>query len=190
MKKKDLKEIVVTAVSLLLICAFASGLVAAVNAVTHRTIEDRAAEEAAASRRELLPEAVDFPETALENGEVYYTGKTASGEVAGYVFVTTGNGYNGQVKVMTGFTPAGEVTGVSFLTLDETPGLGMNAKRPDFYSQFTGTSGKLRVVKNADPGENEVRAITSATVTSNAVTSAVNAARELFDTVAKGGDAQ
>ena len=190
MKGKDVKEILITAVSLLLICAVAAGLVAGVNAVTYKTIDARAEANATASRRELIPEAADFPETTLDNGDVYYTGKTASGEIAGYVFVTAGNGYNGQVKIMTGFTPDGEVTGISFLTLDETPGLGMNAKRPDFFGQFIGKSSALKVTKAETPGENEIRAITSATITSTAVTNAVNAARDLFDAVTKGGNAK
>ena len=59
----------------------------------------------------------------------------------------------------------------------------MNAKKESFISQFTGKSGKLSVVKNKTPGDSEILAITSATVTSKALTNAVNDALTLYTRV-------
>ena len=56
----------------------------------------------------------------------------------------------------------------------------MNAKKESFISQFTGKSGSISVVKGSASGDNEISAITSATITSKAVTSAVNKALELY----------
>lgn len=181
MKGRDIKEIVKTAVSLFLICAFAAGLVALVNSVTEPTINENAALTANEAKRALLPEAETFSEVSLSDGGTAAVGTTADGRISGYVFTTSATGYNGKVEIMTGFTPEGEITGISFLTLDETPGLGMNAKRPDFYTQFSGKKDTLQVIKNADPGENQILAITSATITSTAVTTAVNTARAYFN---------
>ena len=63
-------------------------------------------------------------------------------------------------------------------------GLGMNAKKDDFRQQYVGKSGELAV--NKDGGE--IVAITSATVTSRAVTKAVNEALALYESVAGKGE--
>ncbi|MBQ9580391.1 MAG: FMN-binding protein, partial [Lachnospiraceae bacterium] len=59
----------------------------------------------------------------------------------------------------------------------ETPGLGMKAKEERFYSQFANVkTEKFRLTKSGATGEDEIDAISGATKTSNAVTSAVNGA--------------
>ena len=87
---------------------------------------------------------------------------------------------------MTGMDADGKVTGMEILAIEETAGLGMNAKKDDFKNQYNGNSGEFTVVKS-DAGENEIQALTGATITSQAVTDAVNNAVELFRTV-EGGD--
>ena len=72
--------------------------------------------------------------------------------------------------MMVGVDTEGTVTGVRILSHSDTPGLGALATSPDFYEQFTGMSGTLAV--NKDGGQ--VQAITSATITSRAVTVGVN----------------
>ena len=61
----------------------------------------------------------------------------------------------------------------------------MRAKEESFLNQFVDKVGGIGVAKN-NPGENEIQALTGATITSKAVTSAVNQALELYETV-KGG---
>ena len=86
----------------------------------------------------------------------------------------------GDIDIMTGVDAEGKVTGIRILSIEETPGLGMNAKKDSFRQQYVGKSGELAV--NKDGGE--IVAITSATVTSRAVTKAVNQALALYDSVA------
>ena len=178
MKNKDVRSILVTAVSLFLICAVSTGLVAAVNSVTDPAIKKIEADAATAAKQTLLPDADSFEE--LEPGEQKWVGKDKDGKPVGYVFVTSANGYNGKVEVMTGFTPDGAVTGIEFLTLNETPGLGMKAPKV-LPNQIKDKTGDLTVVKNKPENEGEVQAITSATITSKAVVKAVNDARRLFE---------
>ena len=87
-----------------------------------------------------------------------------------------------------GLTKEGQITGISFTELTETAGLGMKAAEPAFRDQFAGKSGALTLVKGAASGEQEISAITGASVTSNAVISAVNAGMDLYETVLKGGN--
>ena len=62
----------------------------------------------------------------------------------------------------------------------------MNAKKDDFKNQYVNNNGAFTVVKS-DAGENEIQALTGATITSQAVTDAVNNAVEVFNSL-KGGD--
>lgn len=190
MKNKDTKEIIFTAVSLFLICAVCAGILAGVNTITAPTISSNAVAAAEKSRGEVLPGAVSFEEIALSDGAVGYIGFDEGGSEIGYVFTTSSSGYGGAVEIMTGFDTEGVVTGLTILTINETPGLGMNAKKDEFKNQYTGKTGELTVTKNDNPGESEIKAITSATITSRAVTNSVNKAYGYFTEAASGKEAQ
>ena len=179
MNGKDVKSILITALSLFLICAVAAGALALVNTVTAPTIAANNAAAADKARGEVLPAADSFEENTAPDGAVYYTGKSG-GVTVGYVFTTSAKGYGGDVEIMTGVDAEGRVTGISILSIEETPGLGMNAKKDSFKEQYKGKSGQLAV--NKDGGE--IVAITSATITSRAVTNAVNQALALYAGVA------
>ena len=76
---------------------------------------------------------------------------------------------------LNGIGADGKITGIEILSHSETPGLGANSTKLAFKNRFVGKSGTLTVSKTSNDGEN-VQAITAATITSKAVTSAVNAA--------------
>ncbi len=179
MKKKDVKSIIVTAVSLFLICAVSAGLVAFVNSATKDRIADAAAAAENEARKEVLPAAEEFEEITLSSGAAGFLGK-AGGETAGYVFTASANGYGGPVKVIVGFAPDGTVTGVKILTISETPGLGMKWQNDDKLKEFTGKNGDLKLVKSDAEAQDEIAAITGATITSKAMVKAVNDARKCF----------
>lgn len=164
------------------ICLVASALLGFTNKVTAPKIDELKAKTERESRLLVLPDAADF-----EEKDGYCVGKDPSGGVAGYVFTTVTKGYGGDVSVMTGVDSSGKVTGIEILELSETAGLGMNAQKQEFKDQFKGLSGTLGVSKNA-PGENEIKALTGATITSKAVTSAVNEALARFESVKGGGN--
>ena len=105
----------------------------------------------------------------------------AAGEPLGYIVdVTSHDGYGGDIEITVGYTGeegALSCTGISFLTLAETAGLGMNAQEPEFMGQYTGKgTDPLTVTKSGSAGEAEINAMSGATITSDAVTNAVNAA--------------
>lgn len=97
-------------------------------------------------------------------------------EEKGYIVtVVTPNGYGGNITVALGVDMDGTVAGVQILEIDETPGLGMNAKG-DFKDQFEGKNVDGFVhTKNGKSQDNEIDAITSATITTKAVTGAIDA---------------
>lgn len=100
-----------------------------------------------------------------------------SGTQLGYVITSLSNdSYGGVVKLSVGLKEDGTVTGVAFLEISDTPGLGLKAKEPKFKDQFNGKNTEgLTVVKTNNAGDTEINSISGATITSKAVTNAVNA---------------
>ncbi len=179
---KNLKEFAIPTVALFLICLIATALLAVTNEVTAPKIAELAEKTEIETRQLVLPSASDFGEVKdIPNGGTYVEGKDSNGNLVGYVFVTTTKGYGGDVKIMTGIDLEGKVAGISPLELNETAGLGMKAQNESFLSQFEGRVKDIAVNKNSASG-NEIQALTGATITSNAVTGAVNAALDYYDT--------
>lgn len=106
------------------------------------------------------------------------TGVDATGAPVGYVVTATSkDGYGGNITVTVGIQADGTVEGIEFLTLAETAGLGMNAAQPDWKAQYAGKNvDAFAVTKNGASADNEINALSGATITSNAVTGAVNGA--------------
>lgn len=117
----------------------------------------------------LLPGSTSFtPEEfdAAENTAIKSVYKAESG----YVIESTAYGYNGDVDLMVGVSNEGKVTGLVVENMQETRGLGAKALTDvPFLAQFLLTGGDAEVGSNID-------ALTGATVSSKAVTKAVNSA--------------
>lgn len=101
----------------------------------------------------------------------------SSNSLIGYVMsVTTGNGYGGDIKVSLGIRVDGTVTGMEILSINETAGLGMKATESSFKNQFKDKNvDQFIYSKSGAIGENEIDALSGATITTKAVTGAVNA---------------
>lgn len=189
MKNSKAKEIIVPAVSLFLICVVVTALLALTNAVTAPKIDALAVETQEASKKQVLSSAASFSEEKqVEKDGVsytYYDGLASDGSVMGYVFVTSAKGYGGDISVMVGVLNDGTVAGVNILSINETAGLGMNAKNQSFLDQFLGKSGEIGVAKN-NPSDTEIQALTGATITSRAMATAVNTALSLYAEIGGG----
>ncbi len=190
MKKFSAKEVLVPSVSLFVISLVVTLLLAVTNNITAPLIEKLSVETEIETRKTVLADASYFDDenktVTLDGTEyTYCVGLDAEKNVVGYIFTTSTKGYGGEVKVMTGVSADGKVTGVEALSLSETAGLGMNAQKESFRSQYIGKSGEIGVAKNS-PKENEIQALTGATITSSAFTDAVNIALELYSVVTGG----
>ena len=102
----------------------------------------------------------------------------ADGNPIGYLITSTSaESYGGDVQIAVGITSEGTITGLGFLSISDTPGLGMKASEPEFKDQYSGKpAAAFEVVKTAPTADNQIQAISGATITSSAVTNAVNAA--------------
>lgn len=95
----------------------------------------------------------------------------------GYVITATDKeGYGGDIQITVGITADGTVNGISILSISETAGLGMKAMEPSFYEQYQGKQTEKFVVSKDGGDGDPIDALSGATITSRAVTGAVNAA--------------
>ncbi len=103
---------------------------------------------------------------------------TKDGEVIGYLYLASSNGYSGEVVSLVGIDANQSKTIKVIVTKQsETPGLGSLAPEPKFIDQFTDKSTD-EVLKAKD----NITAITGATITSTAVVNGVNEAFADFNT--------
>ena len=138
-------------------------------AALSQTAVDNAIKEKNEMMLTLLPGSTSFvPEEfdTTEHEAIHSVHKAENG----FVIESKAYGYNGDITVMVGVDQQGAVTGLVVRDLCETRGLGADAlTNTEFLSQFLGTKGEAEV-------GNTVDALTGATVSSKAVTKAVNAA--------------
>ncbi|MEG0050552.1 MAG: RnfABCDGE type electron transport complex subunit G [Terrisporobacter sp.] len=179
--------------NLFVICAIAAGLLAGTNQITAPLIEQRNEQANNEARQIVLSDAKEFKlldskkyesKSDVEVVEVY-EGLNGS-NLAGYTIKVLPKGYGGEIELMVGVKADGTISGVNIGNMTETPGLGAKAKEEAFYGQYTGKpAAQLEVIKSGVAGETEIQAISGATITSKAVTTGVNAAVEVYNSINK-----
>ena len=173
---------------LFLIAFVATLLLTVCNVLTRDRIAYLAEQAETEAMQAVLPDAERFNPydgAVTEPVKAVFVG-TAAGADAGYCVSVAPLGYGGEVSMMVGISPDGAVTGVEITSMSETPGLGAKASEETFRAQYAGISGEAAVIKSGEPKENEVVAISGATITSRAVTSGVNAALQAVQEIGGG----
>lgn len=114
--------------------------------------------------------------------------KDSSGETIGYVMtITAKEGYGGDITFTMGVKSDGTVNGISFLSISETAGLGMKANEPAFKDQFKDKKvEKFEYTKSGAKEDNQIDALSGATITTNAVTNGVDAGLLYFQEIGGG----
>ena len=112
-----------------------------------------------------------------------------SGEIVGYVIsVESSEAYDGPLSLSVGIAADGTVKGVEMLSISETAGLGMKADEAEFKDQFKDKQVEMfSYTKNGEEGDDKIDAISGATITTNAVTNAVNSALVYYQNELGGG---
>ena len=109
------------------------------------------------------------------------------GQREGYVLQITSMGYGDEISWILGICDDGTVNGISLISINETPGLGMNAEKvlvPQFDDVPVPDS-RFTVAKTDDNLTETINAISGATITSTAVTNGVNAGLTYYEQVIK-----
>ena len=200
-EKKSENTLVHDAIALFIITLIAGILLGAVYMITKDPIakaDEKATNEAYAAvyqgaefaADDALTKSVEEFQKQVTAGDIgaftdveLIEARTASvdGALAGYVVKVSGKGYGGAVKIALGITKEGEILGIQILDAsNETPGLGQNSTKDTWNGQYIGmTSDKeLSVVKDGTGSKENgtINSISGATITSSAVTRAVNVA--------------
>ncbi|MBD5157092.1 MAG: RnfABCDGE type electron transport complex subunit G [Butyrivibrio sp.] len=205
-----MKKIIKDALVLFAITLISGLLLGVVYKVTKKPIEEQNEKTKIAAYNNVFDKLETYEEiTALEAAqdaikEAGYTAVTlneavrafdASGKELGMIItVTDADGYGGNIKMTLGVDVSGTITGLEILDISETAGLGMKAKDAAFREQFAGIKAeRVEYTKSGKTKDNEIDAISSATITTKAVTAGVNGALEAYRILgdspsAKGGD--
>lgn len=164
---------------LFLLTAICVGILGAVNSVTKPIIERNEIASEEKAMKSLISEAdsfVNIEQTGEKDIKKASIAKKGD-DTVGYVLRVEPNGYGGVIKMLIGISLEGKVKGIRILEHSETPGFGAEADKDSFKNQFFDKQPPLKVSKNKG-NDDEIQAIAGATITSTAVTSAVNAAAQ------------
>ncbi len=182
-----MRDMIKPSLSLFVICLVTAFCLAFVNNITKEPIIRRMEMDAEEKRKQVMSQAESFEklegwEAQDESGiikEVYaaYIGE----ELAGYVFSAAPKGFGGEIAVTVGVDSESAISGVRIGDNQETPGLGSKTADEKFTEQYIGKdiSKEIKIVKRPVSTDDEVQAVSGATISTRAVTSAVQASAEL-----------
>jgi electron transport complex protein RnfG len=189
-------ELIRDAIALFLITLISGLGLSYVYEITKEPIAAQAVQKTLEANQEVFTEASSFEVdeqlmqllegTDLVGLNADYSGVTidsiskaynSNSELLGYnITVATSAGYKDGIKFVFGYSLDGSIKGIAFLSISETAGLGMKAKEPDFLDQFLNKKvAQFVVTKTGAASEDQVDAISGATITSKAVAYAINA---------------
>ncbi len=195
MKNKIVKD----TLALTVITLISGLLLGVVNDITAGPIASQQAKEKEEAYKAVFADAASFEailseedaelESYLdENGfkaqniDEVMVAKDDAGNELGYAFtVTTSEGYGGDIRFAMGVQEDGTLNGISILSISETAGLGMRANTEDFKNQFKDKNvEKFTYTKTGAASDDEIDALSGATITTNAMTNGVNAGLAAF----------
>lgn len=193
-----MKDMLKDTLILLLITVIAGGILGLVYQVTKTPIQEAKEKETQEAFQKAFPEAEifeedgdfsiaeaekvikeNYPNTVIETSMYAFDSEM---NVLGYVIqVTSKEGYSSDIEFLVGIRKDGTINAVAILDISESAGLGMNAESV-LIPQFTGKKATIfSVTKTGATKENEIDAISGATITSDAITNGVNAAVSYFN---------
>jgi len=197
-----MREMLKNAGILLAITVIAGFVLGAVYQITKEPIALAKEAAAMAAYKEVFADAADFNELEVKADALVQGGIVGSdinnvfealgsdGTLLGYVLVVTNHeGYGGDIQFSIGIANDGTTNGISILAIAETPGLGMEAESV-LKPQYAGKNvTQFVVTKTGAASDEQIDAISGATITSDAVTNGVNAGLYYFQNVLGGGNA-
>lgn len=198
-------KIIHDAVILTIITVVAGFLLGLVHDITLQPIKDAEFKKQQRAYKQVFSDAASFEEYAdfdadaatkaavdagfandlVEGAQVALDG---SGNPLGYVItVTSTEGSQANITLSMGVTLDGVLNGYETTKISETPGLGSKVADADFKAQFEGKSEETyTVTKTGASAANEIDALSGATISSRAVTNAINAGLAYFRSIGGG----
>ena len=159
--------------SVCIICGF---LLSFIFGMAAEKIERNAVERIERAVFQLAPRADRMEEIKLQDTAVYKLFDTEN-QLIGYGFLGKGMGYQGQIVILGVIDSSLEyLEGIEIVESVETPGLGARIQEDSFKEQFKrrGIAKPIECIKEVVSKDNQIQAITAATVSSKAVANILN----------------
>ena len=186
-EKKNGLEIVKVGLILFAITAVAALILVFVNSITAPVISEQEEIKMQTAMKNVLPTADSFEEIDTDLSEFPLITKLYKGGDSGYVAMAAPKGYGGAISIAVGVDNDLKVTGISIISQSETAGLGAKCVDETWQSQYIGKTEDITVVKSGAK-DNQIDVISSATITSKAVTKGVNEAISAVKALGGGND--
>jgi electron transport complex protein RnfG len=177
-EKGMMKNYIAPILALSLICLVMAGALALVNNVTYPVIAEAAAERADQARRDIIPAAENF--ILIENdgftSTILYAHRAVNraGDMLGFTFIVSTKGFGGEMRIICGINPNGQIISSSILADSETI---------SFVQRVAERSNEL---EHGGGSLLDIDAISNATVTFNAYRRALEDAMRAFQLVGNG----
>lgn len=169
--------------SLTLICVISGAVLAFVHAATADRIAASAQQRTLAAVQQVLPphDSILDPIQLETQGETFtcYRARRNGSRAGAAIEASTQAGYGGEIRLIIGLGAEGQTTGLVILAHKETPGLGAKIEDPAFRAGLIGQGMRgtdWRVKKDGG----DIEGITAATISSRAVTEAVDRAIKAY----------
>lgn len=175
--KNKIKDILLSAVALMLIAGLTTAALAVTNTLTADTIAARNEAAETAARQQVI-DADAFEKKTL--GEITYYIALRDGQTVGYVFTAVTTGKSAGLTVMTGIAADGTVTGVAVTDDNETAGYVDKVRDGGLLDAFVGKAAERFTL-----GE-DIDGISQATKTSKGVTDGVDQAVAWYQAIKEG----
>lgn len=156
---------------LTLICSVIALLLSVVNTITFDRIAENTETEKKNAIAGIFSDMTDAVPYTLGDGTSVYLA-LQDDVLYGYCVSVAPEGYGGPIEMMVGIEYSGAVRGVKIVSMSETAGLGSKTRNEAFLAQYQSAAAPFAVKDNID-------AVAGATISSNAVTSGVNAACQM-----------
>ena len=165
-----MKDVIRIGGRLAIICAVAATVLGGINALTEPRIEWIQQQRLEEALKEVSGGAKTGERVDVENNDIvqaYYPIYADGSEaVTGYVVRLIGQGYSGDMVILGGFKPDGEVFSAELMQNKETPGLGKEAEKEGYMKKYSGKGDEEPIPVRKDMlSQEQADAITGATIT-------------------------
>ena len=123
------------AINLTVACFISGAIIAGTYFITAPVAVEKAAKIKTDAMKSLVTDAQNF--NPVKGKKEWFTAEK-DGKVIAYVVPAESKGYGGAIKMLVAVTPEGKIIDFNILDSKETPGLGDNASKDPFKSQFKG----------------------------------------------------
>lgn len=169
------KDIVKITLSLTIICIICAFFLSFVFNISKDKIALNAQKRIYDALKTITPGA-KFAEKKISHNTIYEI-KDKNNKTFAYGFICEGEGYQGKIKILAVFSPLKDkLLGIEIIDSVETPGLGAKIQDDFFKNQFRNlvVSPEIEYTKTGPRKENQIQAITGATISSKSVVFILN----------------